>query len=91
MSSDGIPPRAGFPAQQVTTPLQHATDAMTPGTAGPKFQIGNAGQVADTVTAPVTIHQILHGNADLGIGRGEFSEPGVHDSQPSHPSQGESR
>ncbi len=75
------PRRDGSPALQVTTHPGSATGPVTTETAGPKFRIGNAGQVADTVTAPVTIHQTVHGTA---------AQRADHDPQPSDPSGGES-
>ena len=74
----------------VTAHPRPAASAVTTEAAWPKFHIGNAGQVADTVTAPVTIHQTLHGNADLRTDPGRSSQAGRHDSQPIDASQGES-
>ena len=77
-------------AGHVTSRPGSATDTMASGTASPKFHIGTAGQVADTVTGPVTIRQFIRGGAELAAKQGELSQPGVHDSLPLPRSSGES-
>jgi hypothetical protein len=91
--TDGItePNADAPPAEPVMAHPGSTTGLVTTDAVGPKFNIGNAGQVADTVTAPVTIHQAVHGTAAPHTAPGGSSQYDRHDPQPSDPSGGESR
>jgi hypothetical protein len=56
---------------------ERGRDATESGTPTPTFNIGTAGQVAGTVTAPVTVRQTIHGSA--GKGRYPMSHPSPTD------------
>ncbi len=68
---------------------------QTPGTAAaaalaPTFHIGSAGQVAGTVTSPVTIRQTIHSSAGPAAEPDTYSKPLTTDASTRRPSSGES-
>jgi hypothetical protein len=56
----------------------------------PIFHIGSAGQVAGTVTSPVTIRQTIHSSAELATKPNTYADPDTTDFSTRRPSSGES-
>lgn len=90
LRDDDEPHGEEAPASQAIRGLGPAAGSGTPMTSGPKFHIGAAGQVADTATGPVSIHQVIHGGADLVTNLRDVSQPSTHTESSPRLANGES-
>lgn len=81
------PPQA---ARSAAAHLEQAPGMAASEAPAPIFHIGSAGQVAGTVTSPVTIRQTIHGSAGLAAEPKTCSHPRPTDSSIRPPSSGES-
>lgn len=81
--TDGNPePRADASAPRQVAARGSTTSPVSTDAVGPTFHIGNAGQVADTVSAPVSINQTVYGTAALRADPGDSSQHSRHNPQP---------
>lgn len=87
----GPDPQAARAAANGTAPdSEHSPGTAAAAALAPTFHIGSAGQVAGTVTSPVTIRQTIHSSAGPALKADTCSQPPTTDSSTSPPSSGES-